>query len=100
MVPWHFVIAGFHQNPANKLRLAGNEQLRQAGFQFDLLNAPTFLWPRHLKTTANRLLILPATQTYVTRHAGLETEKILRLPCGKQLEKYSHQMQIFSLQFL
>ena len=43
LVPWHFVIAGFHQNPANKLGLAGNEQLRQAGFQFDLLNAPNLL---------------------------------------------------------
>ena len=43
LVPWHFVIVGFHQNPANKLGLAGNEQLRQAGFQFDLLNAPNLL---------------------------------------------------------
>ena len=33
----------FHQNPANKLGLAGNEQLRQAGFQFDLPNAPNLL---------------------------------------------------------
>ena len=30
---------------------------------------------RHLKTTANRLLILPATQANVTRHAGLEIKK-------------------------
>ena len=36
-------MAGFHQNPANKLRLAGNEQLRQVGFQFDLQNAPNLL---------------------------------------------------------
>ena len=35
--------SGFHQNPANELGLAGNEQLRQAGFQFDLLNAPNLL---------------------------------------------------------
>ena len=33
----------FHQNPANKLGLAGNEQLRQGGFQFDLLNVPNLL---------------------------------------------------------
>ena len=30
---------------------------------------------RHLKTTAKRLLILPATQANVTRHAGLEIKK-------------------------
>ena len=30
---------------------------------------------RHLKTTANRLLILPATQANVTRRAGLEIKK-------------------------
>ena len=33
----------FHQNPTNKLGLAGNEQLRQVGFQFDLPNAPNLL---------------------------------------------------------
>ena len=57
---------------------------------------PIFLRPWHLKTTANRLLILPATQANVTRHAGLEFKKILRSPFGKQLEKYSRQMPIFT----
>ena len=61
---------------------------------------PIFLQPRHLKTTANRLLILQATQANVTRDAGLEIKKILSLPCGEQLQKYSRQMQIFSLLFL
>ena len=90
---------GFHQNPANKLGLAGNEQLRQAGFQFHLLNAPNLLAAPTPKNNS-KLLILPAVQANVTRHAGLEIKKILRLPCGKQLEKYSCQLQIFSLQFL
>ena len=90
---------GFHQNPANKLGLAGNEQLRQAVFQFDLLNAPSLLRPRHLKTTANRLLILPAKQASVTRHAGLEFKKIPGSPLGEQLEKYSCQMQILVSSF-
>ena len=31
--------------------------------------------------------------------SGLEIKKILRSPFGDQLEKYSHQMQIFSRQF-
>ena len=31
---------------------------------------------------------------------GLEIKKILRSPSGDQLEKYSHQMQIFSCQFV
>ena len=30
---------------------------------------------------------------------GLEIKKILRLSFGDQLEKYSHQMQMFSHQF-
>ena len=33
-------------------------------------------------------------------NAGLKIKKILRLPCGDQLEKYSRQMQIFSRQFV
>ena len=32
--------------------------------------------------------------------SGLEIKKILRSPFGDQLEKYSHQMQIFSCQFV
>ena len=31
--------------------------------------------------------------------SGLEIKKIFRSPCGDQPEKYSHQMQIFSLTF-
>ena len=31
---------------------------------------------------------------------GLEIKKILKSPFGEQLEKYSHQMQIFNLQFV
>ena len=37
-------------------------------FQFDFLNAPNFIAAPTPKTTANRLLILPATQANVTRH--------------------------------
>ena len=33
----------FGKNPANKLWLVGKEELRQAGFQFNLLNAPNLL---------------------------------------------------------
>ena len=32
--------------------------------------------------------------------AGLKIKKILRSPSGDQLEKFSHQMQIFSCQFV
>ena len=34
------------------------------------------------------------------KNAGLEIKKILWSPFGDQLEKYSHQMQIFSRQFV
>ena len=34
------------------------------------------------------------------KSTGLEIKKILRLPFGDQLEKYSRQMQMFSRQFV
>ena len=59
---------GFHKNPANKLWLVGKEELRQEGFQFDLLNAPNPLAALMPKNNSKHLLILPATQANVTRH--------------------------------
>ena len=58
---------GFHKNPANKLWLVGKEELRQEGFQFDLLNAPSPLAALTPKNNSKHLLILPATQANVTR---------------------------------
>ena len=43
-------------------------RMGQVKFQFDFLNAPNFIAAPTPKTTANRLLILPATQANVTRH--------------------------------
>ena len=40
------------------------------------------------------------THTSLTSSAGLKIKKILRLPFGNQLEKYSNQMQIFTRQFV
>ena len=34
------------------------------------------------------------------KKSGLEIKKILKLPFGDQLEKYSRQIQIFSRQFV
>ena len=65
---------GFHKNPANKLWLARKEELRQAGFQFDLLNAPNLLATSMPKNNSKRLLILRATQAKVTRH---DCQKVL-----------------------
>ena len=59
---------GFHKNPANKLWLVGKEELRQEGFQFDLLNASNPLAALTPKNNSKHLLILPATQANVTRH--------------------------------
>ena len=37
---------------------------------------------------------------FCSHFSGLEIKKILRSPFGDQLEKYNHQMQIFSCQFV
>ena len=44
------------------------EELRQAGFQFYLLNAPNLLAASMPKNNSKHLLILRATQAKVTRH--------------------------------
>ena len=59
---------GVPSTSRKQARAGVKTRMGQVKFQFDFLNAPNFIAAPTPKTTANRLLILPATQANVTRH--------------------------------
>ena len=60
--------SGVPSTSRKQARAGVKTRMGQVKFQFDFLNAPNFIAAPTPKTTANRLLILPATQANVTRH--------------------------------
>ena len=59
--------SGVPSTSRKQARAGVKTRMGQVKFQFDFLNAPNFIAAPTPKTTANRLLILPATQANVTR---------------------------------
>ena len=83
--------SGVPSTSRKQARAGVKTRMGQVTFQFDFLNAPNFIAAPTPKTTANRLLILPATQANVTRHVikcVTVIEKVYYLKKGVFLPMY------------